>query len=507
MISATPEDAASIAKLNTFTFATSPLTIELLEGETLPTRSEPPKKEHAQQTLNLKEKFKTLLTARYNIDLKLLDLSNLDKDPVLMELGKGVDHTSKIFPALMAVLDTILEDGFKDWKEKRDAIVSVTLANNNLDNVKSVTVLASTLPSVRNIDLSNNNFPDIRSIQAWRWKFRNLETLVLTNNPIIAQEPDLTVELLKWYPKLMVLNGVPVRSPEQVAALAAANTPIPISVGDFRDTAQVGETFVKAFITLYDNDRAALLQNYYDAESVFSVVVNTSSPRNREHSSPIPPWAAYLKDSRNLAKITNITTRMDRAHRGIDSIKSIWSSFPATKHPDLVNEFNKYMLECRPQPGLVDPTGQSPSGVTGLIITMHGEFIEDNPTFEGVAMRSFSRTFVLGPGATSAQPIRVMSDMMILRAHSPVAQPPQTTAAQPVNDQPQFISPPQQPTIGLSAVQQQQLLITQLCEQTSMNQQYSAMCLEQASWDLSAAYQKYQDTKANGLIPPEAYAQ
>jgi len=70
----------------------------------------------------------------------------------------------------------------------------------------------------------------LKSLIAWRWKFRNLENLVLTDNPIVTQVPDFNVDIMKWYPKLQVLNGIQVRTPEEIAALIeAANSPIPIS--------------------------------------------------------------------------------------------------------------------------------------------------------------------------------------------------------------------------------------------------------------------------------------
>jgi nuclear RNA export factor len=490
-ITATPEDIEQLAKLNNFAFAGTTLAIEPCDPETPPRSDrEGPKKETSQETQMLKERFKKVLSDRYDASLKLLNLSGLGQDPVLVELGKGNVNTSKIFPALMVICDSL----FKDWKEKRDSIVSVTLANNGLDKIQLVNDLAITLPHIKNLDLSNNLLPDLKSLQNWRWKFRNLENLVLSNNPLETQEPNYNVEIMKWYPKLLLLNGIPVRTPEQVAALAsAANSPIPVSGGDFRDVSQVGENFVKQFINLYDTNRGALLSSFYDEQSVFSMALNLSSPRNREHSTAIPAWTSYTKHSRNMVKLNHISARMNRSHRGIAAIQSVWSDFPATKHPDLATEFGKYMIECRPQPGLPDPTGQIAGGVDGLLITIHGEFEEQNSTVTDRALRSFSRTFVLGPGAPGGPQIRVISDMMTLRAHSPLA-----ALTQPLQ-QPAVVSVspaiPNNTNTNLTQEQQQEMMARQLMERTMMNMEYAGLCLQHTGWDIEAAFRAFEENK------------
>ncbi|KAJ4173929.1 nuclear mRNA export, poly(A)+RNA binding protein [Fusarium falciforme] len=47
-------------------------------------------------------------------------------------------------------------------------------------------------------------------------------------------------------------------------------------------------------------------------------------------------------------------------------------------------------MDCHPLQGLADPSGQSPGGVDGLIITVHGEFEEQDPGTNVTGKRSFS---------------------------------------------------------------------------------------------------------------------
>jgi nuclear RNA export factor len=427
--------------------------------------------------------LKAILASRYNAELKLLNLSALGRDAGLLEMGLGSldgKTSSKLFPALMVVCDGL----FDSWKAKRDAIVSVTLAGNALSNVTSVTTLAQTFPDLKNLDLSANNFVDLKGLESWRWKFRNLENLVLTGNPIEIQKPDYNIEILKWYPKLLTLNGVQHRTTEQVAAAAeAANSPIPISGPDFRDVGQVGENFVRQFLPLYDSDRTALLSTFYDARSLFSLSINMTAPRDRNRSTPIPAWAVYIPHSRNLAKISHLQPRISRRYHGPQNIQPVWSGLPATRHPDLSTQADKYLIECHPLPGLADPTNQSPRGVDGLILTIHGEFEEEVKSTEK-GLRSFSRTFVIGPGAPGGVPIRVVSDMMVLRAHSPLAMPSQTAS----------------PVQSTNSVQQQQEMVTkQLVDQTGMTTDYAILCLTGNGWDLEKAFAAFN---ANRVIIP-----
>jgi len=380
-VTASPEDTAEIQKLDGFTFAGAILRIQARDSPSLASRSDKfgdkKKDEVSPKAMEIKERLKGILGRRYNGDLKLLDLSALAQDAGLREMGvfDGTTTTSKIFPALMVVCGGL----FKTRQEKQEAIVSVMLADNDLADVSDVAALAQTFPDLRHLDLSRNKLAQMSNFDAWGSKFKHLSTLILTGNPIETQLGTLKTGIMKKYPYLEVLNGVQIRTPEEVAAaLETAKSPIPIAGPDFRDVSQVGEKFIRQFVVLYDSDRPALLATFYDSQSVYSLSVNQNAPRGHKNSAPIAPWAPYIKQSRNLVKINNLPTQMNRLHRGSQAIQSLWSTLPATRHPDIQTQGNKYLIECHTLPGLVDPTGQSVRGVDGLIITMHGEFEEQN---------------------------------------------------------------------------------------------------------------------------------
>ena len=474
-----------------------------------------------------RERLNGVLMRRYNSELKLLDLSALGKDPDLLGLGTfdKSSTTSKFFPALMAICDGL----FTDSKQKDEAIHSVSLADNELRTVAHVTSLAQTFPNLKNLDLSKNKFETMGAIHAWRWRFRHLDHLILAGNPIEKVDENYKEDVLKWWPTLRLLNTIQVRTDEQVALLASGKLPLPILGASFRDEGQIAEMFVKQFFPAYDSDRSTLVSNFYDATSSFSYHINTSAPRAPALATEkiaTADWEAYIKGSRNLMKITHLPARLSRLHVGPDSIRQRWASLPVTRHPSLLADGRKWLIECHSLPGLPDPTGQSAAGVGGLVVMVHGEFAEINvATGQTITTRSFDRTFVLGPGATPAMPIRVISDVLTYRAyggceawipedtsttvatgvmngvHTPVA--PATSPSVVAYAAPNMPIPDGlgQPAADKSAEQvQQELMMIEMSKRTNMTLPYSKLCLEEKGWDFEQALVAFEAVKVR--IPP-----
>ena len=491
-----PEDTLKITRLDSYTFAGASLAVQLrasISGH----QGNLVEQETSEATVQLKDKMTAMLNRRYNSELKLLDLSSLGSDPELVSLGMFSSNAreSKFFPALMKVCDLV----FTSPQQKREAVVSVTLANNTLTSVASVTTLSQTFPEIKNLDLSNNQLKDLGAMEAWRWKFRDLDHLILSGNPLETDVPTYQADIVKWYPKLRKLNATQVRSDEDIKAGAKGKLPMHILAPSFRDEASIGETFIKHFFPAYDTDRAAVAHGYYDSQSAFSLSVNTSAPRAQDAmNTKSIPWDAYIKKSRNLTKITNLPARMSRILTGLESIRDVWLTLPSTRHPDLLTEPHKWCIECHSVPGLPDPTGQSPSGVGGLIVMVHGEFSEVDGTSNNITtLRSFDRTFVLGPGGGIGG-VRVINDVLVLRAYGG------SDAWKPDVD-PTLIPQPLVPLgpEGFAVAQpgksdeqlQKELLALELSRTTGMTLEYSGLCLEQSAWDLEGAAQMFEQAK------------
>lgn len=474
---ASKEDVEDILKLNTFTFAGSKL--EIIESED--GQGHNGNATESKDTQELRAKLQSILGQRYLGATKLLKLDALATDVELVNLGMfdNRERALKTFKGLMAICDSL----FKTVKDKQDAIESISLASNSIDDVGQVESVALTFPHLKNLDMSGNQINNMQGLGHWKGKFKHLETIYLTGNPIESSDPNYQSTLLEWFPRLRVVNGTQLRSAEQVAA-ALLPKAIPQKGPDFRDVNGIGEKFLMEFFTAYDGDRHGLASRLYDEASQFSLAVDTRTIKDSNNTHPALPWSTYIKVSRNLLKITTPNARVQRLFKGVNLINEVWKGLPLTKHPSIKDDTTKYIMDCHPMSGLVDLTGQSRAGVDGLIITIHGEFEEYDQGTETRGLRSFSRTFILGPGQPGKGPIRVVSDMLSLRAYGSL---PNVFAAPAT----------QQPSAGSN---QQQAMIAELCKQTGMTPQYSEMCLAQVSWDFDKALVIFNEKKVSLLI-------
>jgi nuclear RNA export factor len=482
-IGASKDDVEEILKLNTFTFAGTQL--EITESED--GLGHHGKATESQDTQELRAKLQSVLARRYLAENKLLKLDALATDAELVNLGmfENRERALKTFKGLMVICDGL----FKTAKEKQEAIESISLANNNIDDVGQVENVALTFPQLKNLDMSGNLIGNTQALTPWKGKFKQLETIYFSGNPIEAAEPNFHATLLDWFPKLQIINGTQLRTAEQIQQTAAASLPKPIPQRgpDFRDVNGIGETFLVDFFTAYDNDRQGLASRLYDEGSQFSLAVDR--PPARESGGGLP-WSTYIKVSRNLFKITTPNARIQRLFKGVNLIYELWKDLPLTRHPSIKEATSKYIMDCHPLPGLVDPSGQSRAGVDGLIISVHGEFEECDQQTKATGLRSFSRTFILGPGQPGKGPIRVVSDMLSLRAHESLPNV--------------FAAPVEQPVTQPSQPNQQQAMVAELSKQTGMTPQYSEMCLSQVGWDFDKAVVMFNEKKSQ--LPAEAFA-
>ena len=436
-------------------------------------------------TSDTRELLRGVLERRYNAEHKLLNLSALAEDEALKTLGvfQSVTTESKFFPALMKICD----EQFKTAQEKRDTIQGVVLSSNGLRDVKAVTSLAATLPHIKNLDLSNNQFADLDSLQAWKHRFKQLDHLIVTGNPL-ETVPDFNIELMKWYPTLRLLNGIQVRTEAEIAAQnqKSVKQPPTIKAPIFRDEAQIAESFIRTFFQGYDTDRTALANMYYDTTSTFSMNVNTHAlrdPNATEQDKPQPhEWEAYIKKSRNFKKITHLPARISRLFVGTKAIADAWQSFPVTKHLSIDTSPQNWLFECHPLPGVPDPTGQSPTGVNGFLVTLHGEFYEISPSNGQQKHRSFDRTFILGPGGSTG--VRVVSDTLVIRSYGGFAA---------------FVPEPE----PLSPEAQMEAKVIELAQNTRLQLHIAKQCLEESGWDMATAVANFERAKAT--LPPDAF--
>ena len=454
-----------------------------------------------------------MILQRHNESTKFLDLSAIGSDPELVQLGmfETEERAMKVFTVIMTVCEGIWPSLFK----RHEAVQSISLAKNNLASVKNVSILSQTFPKINNLDMSDNLLADHKALDAWSRKFPLLDHLILKGNAI-ENVPDFQVEIMKWFPKLRTLDGVQVRAEDQIKTTM---NKIPIAPGINRGDYDIAESFISQYFTAFDTDRSAVVLTFYSESSAFSLNIKSKSAGNYKTE----PWNKLMGMSRNLDKITTLNARDQRYHSGIQAINKCFSDMPKTKHPDLAKEKEKWLVECQAVQGLPDPTGQSTSGVNGLIIDLHGEFHEIDVKGQNVAHRSFDRKFVLGPGETPGS-VKIMKEMLTLRPYSGHDKFKPT------------ISPKVQPQLGVDGIipdiilnsgvdipaglvvpagfgnsapdksaeqLQQELLVLELSKATRMILEYSLQCLQETSWNLENAGVAFQANKDK--LPPNAF--
>lgn len=505
MIKVAPEDVDALLRMNNFQWAGINLSIELLGG---PVQGTSAPSSEAEKT---KAMLRSVLERRYDFETKFLNLSGLGADEELKKqhIFDSKSTAGKFFPAMMRVLEL----SFDKPEERHAAVTSVSLANNDLEDLSVVSTLSLTLPKLQNLDLSNNKLGKLSALDVWRKRFINLQHLILTGNPLEQNEPNFAQEIINWYPNLLQLNGIQVRTEEEVAKKTkGGDLPFPIRSALFQDEGGIAEQFIRNFFMGFDSDRAALAAHYYDDNSDFSYAVNThapSDPAGAEKTLEKGEWDDYVKNSRNLKKITHLTARTNRLFRGAKAVADAFVALPKTKHPDLAAEARKWMIEAKMVPGVPDPTGQSASGVDGFKITISGEFEElDHATGQAKKKRSFDRTFILGPG-TGPAVVRVVNDILTVRAYGGAqafepdnaegwnmeAPPPQQAA--PIDAAPQLPA-----GISIDIAEQ---MVAELTKQTGMTLQYSKDCLDQVAWNFDAGLEAFARVK--GSLPPSAFMQ
>ncbi|KAL8714853.1 MAG: hypothetical protein Q9220_001366 [cf. Caloplaca sp. 1 TL-2023] len=459
------------------------------------------------------EILKAVLASRYDAGNKILRLDSLGDDLRLREIGSS-DPTSTtpfntfVFTQMMRLCES--KDMFASRDIKAQQVESISLTNNNLTNVVPILELAKAFPDIRNLDLSNNKLADVQALSLFRSKFKCLDWLIMSPNPIETRDPVYQEKIVRWFPTLTTLNSTKVRTDgAAVATSSPKDLPFATIQNNFQDEASIAESAIKDLILGTDNDRSALIRKLYDNESTFSLSYNPSAPR-LETAKPAS-WEPHLKQSRNLKKVFQLDPRIRRLAKGITEIEKAFKLLPPTHHSDVINEPQKYSFDCTPIPGIPDPQNHMPSGVGGFKVDVRGSFDEfDISTGTKTATRSFDRVFILGPGA-GGNPLRIISDILMLRAeggHEAFISTT-TTVAEPVRAD----SPATAPVLHVKTEEEiaRAAMATEVSKATGLQLEWAGTLLNDSGWNFQTALENFKTARANGVLQnhyfmPEVYA-
>lgn len=491
-------------------------------------------------TGNVIEALTHFLKTRYQPEMKLLNLSTVKHDPTLTQLGffASLASTSKFFTALMKVAgDMNLE------------VKSIDLSGNELSDLTSISIMAYTFPKLQNLSLQNNNLNRIKSFETFKRKLNFLRELILVGNPVVnisnpAEIQNVKLELMKTFPRLVVLNGETLR--HEQALISNLSFPFESQQAIFfqdQEIQLIATNFITSYINLWDSNRQGLMV-LYQAESQFSMQTDSAHPHTLEVSNDLrntpagPDFGYYLPLSRNLTKVSSVKSRLNRVGRGPEQIYKMFTQLPKTRH-ELVNKPELYSMECQRFPQL-----------NAIMVTLHGSFEEVaapdnleafNSSFAGpkgrmshnnrnkkvtLTPKSFDRTLVVIPGHNGS--MIVATDLLLVRPFSkflswndPKNKPssPAVSVLNPnVGTPPPHSSTPQpQPPVSvgtplaadlpleiknnLTPVQQE--VLVKILLETKLNLQYGVMLCEQSQWDYNQCIINFRNSVAS--LPQEAY--
>ncbi|CAG0886367.1 unnamed protein product [Cyprideis torosa] len=438
----------------------------------------------------VKQKIAEVMSQRYTVSTKALDLSDFRNDTKLKEAG--------IFAALSRA--NVMETVMQVIKEHIPDVEAINLSKNMLQTLEPMKTLKSTCKKLRVLYLSDNkihNWEDLNPLLNFP-----LYELKLDNNPVIYKtrvEED-QIRPLKF-------NGKPLSAPigfdrgddEEEEETLPTSRP---SFFCTKEGQEIAVRFLDQFYAVYDSDdRTGLLAAYSD-NAVFSMSCSWNPVSNYEYRTY--RMAAYIEKSRNLRRVADDRRRTDLLTVGKLPIVSFLTQLPPTRHV--------------PASFIVDVPFVLPSF---MMIHVRGVFNDVNSKKDanpgiatGSALRSFLRTICLipfGEGFLICNDqlyITIATSAQVQANASTVTHAPSVNMGggeamlTPLSTSP-AVGPATLTPIGTPDEANKRELCRLLQERTGMKDAWVLQCLEETKWNLEQATTSFQLNKAR--IPPSAY--
>lgn len=234
------------------------------------------------------------------------------------------------------------------------------------------------------------------------------------------------------------------------------------------------------YFKIYDTDnRQGLLEAYHD-QAIFSMCVNTEALVKDRGGQRAPSLGDYLKNSRNLKRVTDPERRSSFLKHSRLSVVAFLNELPSTKHD--LSSFT------------IDVSLALPSC---LSFAVRGLFLENSKTW-----RSFTRVFLAVPAA-SGKALSIINDELHI-SHASTSQIQAAESAIATNSTATLQVNSAVPGLS-SATPQQQQMILQFAERSTMNLEWSYKCLSENNWNFEKAAMAFSSLKESGRIPPEAF--
>ncbi|KAL8565145.1 hypothetical protein ACOMHN_003932 [Nucella lapillus] len=455
-----------------------------------------------------KGKLTTVMSARYDPSVKVLDLTSLHDDSSLLQEGMFIPLNRHNMANCVA---SIIEKNIPE-------LVGLNLSKNRLLSLTSMQDMATKAPNVTSLNLGNNQLYRIEELdKIKRW---SLTELILDGNPLCSKfsKTDYISAVRKRFPKVVKLDG---NDLPPAITFDVSLSVLPTSQGSYFMNSEVQDLvvrFLKEYYSIYDSDNRQNLVDAYHKSALFSMTASNNPAM--EYKQPF--LSDYFPDSRNPLRIkgdelTKARTMDKRLKKGRQQVVAGLGTLPKTTHDP-----NSFVVDVN----LVSSTL--------LSFVVNGLFKESDNRADKPPIRAFSRCFIVVPAnggilitndtltitnATSEQQQAAFKSTGPTPSSSPVSSNPPG----PLPSTSQAVSPATPAAVGagaspaaaagaLSPEQQLERLAPQLkqmvlsfSEKSNMNYIFSFRCLEDNAWDYDKSAKVFIGLQAEGKIPPEAF--
>uniref|UniRef100_A0A674BU44 Nuclear RNA export factor 1 n=1 Tax=Salmo trutta TaxID=8032 RepID=A0A674BU44_SALTR len=398
------------------------------------------------------EHLKQCMAKRFDGSQQALDLNNIRIDPDLV--SQNIDVTLNRKNSMRAVIKII--------EENIPELVCLNLSNNKLFRLDDLSELVNKVPNLKTLNLSHNELKTERELD--RIKGLKLVELWLERNPLCDYFKDQASYIRSvcaqdgWVGNgKLLMDGQDLPPPIVFDVEVTPDALPPCKVihaqhwFSFRGFA-CNRVSKQEYYSVYDSgDRQPLLDAYHDG-ATFSL----SMPFTMQNPSRCS-LGDYHKDSRNLKKLKDPTTRFRLLKHTRLNVVAFLSELPKTQHD-----------------------------TASLIVDVNTFTVIEGKSRDSV--RAFCRVFVTVPaGGTS---LCIVNDELFVRNATTEEIRRAFVAPAP--------TPSSSPVPTLSAPQQEMLSAFSL--KSGMNLEWSQKCLQDNEWDFNRAAQVFTDLKVNNSL-------
>ncbi|KAL1131964.1 hypothetical protein AAG570_011575, partial [Ranatra chinensis] len=429
--------------------------------------------------------IKNVMSSRYDMYNKSLNLSQFHADPALMAEGVFCPlNRPNVMIAVMGMIGGIVPD-----------LTILDISENKINVTEHLKIMVDKIPSLKSLHIGANKLRDIKQLDCL--KGLPLEEIILDGNSLCDKftDRDMYIRAVRQrFPKVIKLDKVDL--PPPILFDIEDEGKLPKSQASFMcdiSGSELVRQFLQQYYQIYDSDsRQPLTQAYHD-QAQFSMDVFNQQGENYS-------VGAYLHESRNLLRVIHIDKRMRLLKKGQQTVVDFLKTLPQTEHD--------------PGSFTVDLVLFSPQIIEVCVCGVFREASKKNLT------RSFNRVFIIVPvgsgcciinehltilPATQEQ-IKVYIIPSMLPVYTKAFKTREVTPVCPIGSGlPEVIQPMAAPAGVLLDVATRQQMVTALSLKTEMNLMWSEKCLAETNWSFDQAVFAFSELHKQGKIPPEAF--